>query len=306
MEKHIKLNMACCRWSHINHSFNKFNEGKAYNLKSFIKTMHILLKEATKFIISCNKFQFENKEINNLRMQKLNEIKEEELKEAFLKILREDEEFRYAILGSAGLEEILKRLDRHEEILNKHEEILIKLREDFNEMRKEQIKLGEEQAKLREDFNEMLKIVKGLQESYIRIEQRIDSLYGAMIHGFWQMSKFAGVTFEEFIRNFLTERLRKAGEIPKNAKLKKAIINGEEINIFLKSPLIVGEVTSHAETIEEIDKLMRKAKIAERKYKDKARKILIALTATKEAAKEIMEKAKKEGIEAIIGKIIAK
>ncbi len=287
-------------------------------------------------------------------MQKLSEIKEEELKEVFLKILKEDEKFRYAILGSAGLEEILKRLDRHEEILIKLREDFktvseeqarlredfkalseeqARLREDFNEMRKEQIRiaeeqiklredfktvseeqarlredfkaLSEEQARLREDFNEMLKTVKGLQESYIRIDQRIDSLYGAMIYGFWQMSKFAGVTFEEFIRNFLTERLRKAGEIPKNAKLKKAIINGEEINIFLKSPLIVGEVTAHAETIEEIDKLMKKTKIVERKYKGKARKILIVLTATKEAAKEIMEKAKKEGIEAIIGKTIA-
>ena len=302
--------------------------------------MHILLKEETKFIINCNEFQFENKEINNLRMQKLNEIKEEELKEVFLKILREDEKFRYAILGSAGLEEILKRLDRHEEILIRLREDFktlseeqARLRKDFNEMRKEQIRIAEEQiklredfktvseeqaklrkdfkivseeqARLREDFNEMLKTVKGLQESYIRIDQRIDSLYGAMIYGFWQMSKFAGVTFEEFIRNFLTERLRKAGEIPKNAKLKKAIINGEEINIFLKSPLIVGEVTAHAETIEEIDKLMKKTKIVERKYKGKARKILIVLTATKEAAKEIMEKAKKEGIEAIIGKTIA-
>ena len=229
----------------------------------------------------------------------MSEIKEEELKEVFLKILREDEKFRYAILGSAGLEDILKKLDRHEEIL-------IQLRADFNEMRKEQIKLGEEQAKLRADFNEMLITVRGLQESYIRIEQRIESLHGALIYGFWQMSKFAGVTFEEFMRNFLTERLRRAGEIPKNAKLKRTIIDGEEINIFLKSPLIVGEVTAHAGTIEEVDKLMRKAKIAERKYKGKARKILIVLTATKEAAREIMEKAKKEEIEAIIGKTIAK
>jgi hypothetical protein len=274
-------------------------------------------------------------------MQKLSEIKEEELKEVFLKILREDEKFRYAILGSAGLEDILKRLDRHEEILIKlredfnemrkeqiklgeeqarlredfnemrKEQIKLgeeqaRLREDFNEMRKEQIKLGEEQARLREDFNEMLKTVRGLQESYIRIEQRIDSLHGAMIYGFWQMSKFAGVTFEEFIRNFLTERLRKAGEIPKNAKLKKTVINGEEINIFLKSPLIVGEVTAHAETIEEIDKLIKKARIAERKYKRKARKILIVLTATKDAAKEIIKKAEEEKIEAIIGKTIEK
>ena len=47
------------------------------------------------------------------------------LKQRFLKLLKEDEEFRYAVAGLLGLEEILKRLDRHEEQL-------IKLREDMN------------------------------------------------------------------------------------------------------------------------------------------------------------------------------
>ena len=48
-----------------------------------------------------------------------------ELKSRILKLLREDEEFRYAVAGLLGLEEILKRLDRHEAEL-------IRLREDMN------------------------------------------------------------------------------------------------------------------------------------------------------------------------------
>ncbi|RSN71243.1 PD-(D/E)XK nuclease family protein [Candidatus Methanodesulfokora washburnensis] len=48
-----------------------------------------------------------------------------QLKQRFLKLLKEDEEFRYAVAGLLGLEEILKRLDRHEEQL-------VKLREDMN------------------------------------------------------------------------------------------------------------------------------------------------------------------------------
>ncbi|MGY0288408.1 MAG: hypothetical protein ACUX7D_06600 [Candidatus Methanodesulfokora washburnensis] len=48
-----------------------------------------------------------------------------QLKRRFLKLLKEDEEFRYAVAGLLGLEEILKRLDRHEEQL-------VKLREDMN------------------------------------------------------------------------------------------------------------------------------------------------------------------------------
>ena len=42
-----------------------------------------------------------------------------ELKQRFLKLLKEDEEFRYIVAGYLGLEEILRRLDRHEEQLVK-------------------------------------------------------------------------------------------------------------------------------------------------------------------------------------------
>ena len=55
-----------------------------------------------------------------------------QLKQRFLKLLKEDEEFRYAVAGLLGLEEILKRLDRHEEQLVKLREDMVKLREDMN------------------------------------------------------------------------------------------------------------------------------------------------------------------------------
>lgn len=47
-----------------------------------------------------------------------------ELKVALLKLLREDVEFRYAVADLIGLEEILRRLDKQEE--------LARLREDVN------------------------------------------------------------------------------------------------------------------------------------------------------------------------------
>jgi len=49
------------------------------------------------------------------------------IKTIILDLLREDKEFRYAVAGLIGLEEILKRLDRHEEEL-------IKLREDIHKL----------------------------------------------------------------------------------------------------------------------------------------------------------------------------
>lgn len=47
------------------------------------------------------------------------------LKDEFIALLERDREFRYAVAGLLGLEEILKRLDRHEEQL-------ARLREDMN------------------------------------------------------------------------------------------------------------------------------------------------------------------------------
>ena len=54
------------------------------------------------------------------------------LKSEILRLLKEDEEFRYAVAGLIGLEEILKRLDRHEAQLVRLREDMNRLREDMN------------------------------------------------------------------------------------------------------------------------------------------------------------------------------
>ena len=63
-----------------------------------------------------------------------------ELKSEILRLLKEDEEFRYAVAGLIGLEEILKRLDRHEKELIKLREDMNKLREDMNRLREDMIR----------------------------------------------------------------------------------------------------------------------------------------------------------------------
>jgi hypothetical protein len=62
------------------------------------------------------------------------------LKSRILRLLREDEEFRYAVAGLLGLEEILRRLDRHESELVKLREDMNKLREDMNRLREDMIR----------------------------------------------------------------------------------------------------------------------------------------------------------------------
>jgi predicted nuclease with TOPRIM domain len=218
---------------------------------------------------------------------------------------------------------------RHDEILERHAQELAKLREDMNKLR-EDMMLGfkrhdeilerhaQEMAKLREDFNKMLSVMvqiqeeqRKLREGYERLEGRVGSLErglkgleGGMLKGFADMSKFAGVNFEDFVRSFLTEFLRRSGEIPEGAELKKAVVDGEEIDIFLEDPLIVGEVTAYADSVEEIVKLLRKAELVRAKYSREPRKMMVALNVKRDALKEIERIAKERGVELMIGRAV--
>jgi len=68
--------------------------------------------------------------------------------------------------------------------------------------------------------------------------------------------------------------------------------------------LIIGEVTSYADSVDEIMKLLRKAEGAKVKYSREPRKILVILTARSDAAKEIKRIAEEKGVKLIIGRIM--
>jgi hypothetical protein len=99
------------------------------------------------------------------------------LKEEFISLLEKDREFRYAVAGLLGLEEILKRLDRHEEELVKLREEQIKLREEQMRLREDMIagfkRHDEELAKLREDINQLR---EDMNEGFALVERHILAL----------------------------------------------------------------------------------------------------------------------------------
>ena len=106
-----------------------------------------------------------------------------ELKEKFLELLDKDKEFRYAVAGYLGLADILKRLDRLEEIqtkiLEEIKEIRIeqnKLWENQNKMWEEIKALKENQEKLWENQNKIWEEIKGLREGQNQIWEEIRSL----------------------------------------------------------------------------------------------------------------------------------
>jgi hypothetical protein len=136
------------------------------------------------------------------------------------------------------------------------------------------------------------------------LERGLKGLEGSMLKGFADMSKFAGVNFEDFVRSFLTEFLRRSGVIPEGAEIKKAIVDGEEINIFLEDPLIVGEVTAYADSVDEIVKLLRKAELVRAKYSREPRKVMVALNVKRDVLKEIEGIARERGVELMIGRAV--
>lgn len=82
------------------------------------------------------------------------------LKEKMIKLLKEDIEFRYTVAGLIGLDEILKRLDKHEERfieilkrLDKHDERFIQIFERLD-------RHEEELVRLREDMNKGFELVE--------------------------------------------------------------------------------------------------------------------------------------------------
>jgi len=187
-----------------------------------------------------------------------------------------------------------------------------KLREDFNreitslreEMHTETARLWEETKKLREDFNKMLVEIREMKEEGKKRDEKIDSLFKAMLNGFAEMSKFAGMSLEELSRNFLQNYLQGLGVLPKNASLRRKVLDSEEIDIFSENPLIVGEVTGHADSLTELDKLMRKAKLVRERFGAEPRKYLIALTVAREVYPQIKRKAKEMGVELVIGRVV--
>jgi hypothetical protein len=99
------------------------------------------------------------------------------LKSRILRLLKEDEEFRYAVAGLIGLEEILRRLDRHEEEIGRIWQEIAKLREDmmrgFERHDREIERLREEMIKLRKD---MMKGFELMDRRITRLENLISAI----------------------------------------------------------------------------------------------------------------------------------
>jgi hypothetical protein len=100
-----------------------------------------------------------------------------------LRLLKEDEEFRYTVAGLLGLEEILKRLDRNEQEL-------VRLREDMAKMFE---KHEERFARIEEEIGRIWQEIERLREDMIKGFERHDlelaRLREDMVKGFERHDK---------------------------------------------------------------------------------------------------------------------
>jgi len=100
-----------------------------------------------------------------------------EFKKMFLRLLREDEEFRLAVAGLIGFEELLKRFERHEEELRRVWEAIEKLREDLHIFMKEQEKRWEENNKR---WEEAYKRFEAIERKLLEHDKRFEALMRRM------------------------------------------------------------------------------------------------------------------------------
>ncbi len=180
------------------------------------------------------------------------------VRQEFLRLLKEDEEFRYAVAGLIGLREVLERLDRHEEQL-------VKLREDMNRLR-------EDMNKLREDM------VKGFE----RVERHIVAL-GAR----WGV--YSEEAFRSALRGILEEEF--------GAKVErwttydeKGLVYGYpskvEVDVVVSDgKLILIEVTSHARA-SDVSELKKKAELYYEKEGVKPDRLIIVTPYADEKARK--------------------
>ncbi|MEM2693189.1 MAG: DUF3782 domain-containing protein, partial [Nitrososphaerota archaeon] len=182
----------------------------------------------------------------------------ERLKSRILKLLREDEEFRYAVAGLIGLDEILKRLDRHEshiiEILkrlDRHEERFLRIEQEIGRIWQEIEKLREDMNRLREDM------MKGFEA----VNRQISAL-GAR----WGL--MSEEAFREGLKGILEKELGlkverwtafdEGGEVfgfPSPVEVDVAVKDGKTLLIEVSSQVRPSDVVT----------LYRKAKLYERK-----------------------------------------
>ena len=193
------------------------------------------------------------------------------LKERILDLLERDREFRYAVAGLIGLDEILKRLDRHDRKFN---EILAILKEHTAILKEHTARLGEHDRK----FNEVIAEIRDIRRELREIRSYMERV---------------SLSLEEEAWEVVAGRLRRMGV---DVGLTRLILPGLEVNIYGATDdlCIVGEASTRAgaRTVRSVDDKLDELR---RRYPEHLRGRVLKVVYTMWATEDAVEEAKRRG-----------
>ncbi|MEM1547499.1 MAG: hypothetical protein QXN75_00510 [Thermoproteota archaeon] len=208
------------------------------------------------------------------------------VKSRILKLLKEDEEFRYAVAGFIGLADVLRRFEEHDRKFN---EIIARLDEHSRRFEEHDRKFNEIIARLDEHsrrfeehdrkFNEIIAEIRDLRRNVSEIMAYIER---------------TSLTIEEEAREILSHRLRERGV---ELSVSSLVLPDMELNIYGANDeiCIIGEVSTRAgaRIIEEVEEKMMELR---RKYPQYLRKKTVKAVYTMQATPAAVEAAESKGV----------
>ena len=228
-----------------------------------------------------------------------------DLRSELLRLLKEDEEFRYAVAGLIGLGEVLKRLEEHDrkfteilkrleehdkkfaeilERLDRHEAELARLRKDMNNLREDMNRLREDMNKGFERYDrELVRLREDMNRGFKLLRRHIDAL-GAR----WGL--MAEEAFREGLRGILEEELGLKVERWTGYD-EEGLVYGHpssvEIDVAIKNEkLILVELSSHARA-SDVAAFARKAELYARKTGKRPDRLVIVTPFADEGARRL-------------------
>jgi chromosome segregation ATPase len=216
-----------------------------------------------------------------------------ELKEKILDLLERDREFRYAVAGLIGLDEILKRLDQHDRKFN---EILAVLKEHTARLNEHDRKFNEIVARLDEHdkkFNEILSRLDEHDRKFNSIIAEIRDIRKELVDVKSYIERLS-LTLEEEAWEVITSRLRRMGV---DVKLTRLILPELEINIYgaVDDLCVLGEASTRVGVgvLRSVDEKLTELR---RRYPEYLRRKVLKVVYTMWATEDAVEEAKKRSI----------
>jgi hypothetical protein len=219
----------------------------------------------------------------------------EQLKDKILTLFREDQEFRYAIAGLLGWEEILRRLDRHEEELSRLSRETAELRKEMTKLRQDMMegfrRHDEEIAELRK---EMTRLRQDMMEGFQLVHRQLSALgarWGLMSERAFREGLRGLLERELGLRVEKWARMDREGRVfghPGRVEVDVAVRDGRVVLVEVKSHVGRADVYS----------FRRKAEFYEKVEGKKPSRLLMV---TPYAEREALRTARHLGVEIYTG-----